>query len=122
MNRIRLILADDHTMFAEGLQSLLAEEFELLGTVGNGQDLVDLAQRLDPEVILVDISMPVLSGFDAIRRIKENGSNAKVIFLTMHDDDTLVEEAFRCGGSGYVLKPAKSWWRPSSRSLKETGM
>ena len=106
MNRIRLILADDHTMFAEGLKSLLDEEFELLGTVGNGQDLVDLAQQLQPEVIIVDISMPVLSGFDAIRRIKEHGSKAKVIFLTMHDDDTLVEEAFRCGGSGYVLKQA----------------
>lgn len=106
MNRIRLILADDHTMFAEGLKSLLDEEFELLGTVGNGQDLVDITQRLNPEVIIVDISMPVLSGFDAIRRIRDNGSEAKVIFLTMHDDDTLVEEAFRCGGSGYVLKQA----------------
>jgi DNA-binding NarL/FixJ family response regulator len=106
MNRIRLILADDHTMFAEGLKSLLDEEFELLGTVGNGQDLVDMTRRLDPEVIIVDISMPVLSGFDAIRKIKENGNHAKVIFLTMHDDDTLVEEAFRCGASGYVLKQA----------------
>jgi DNA-binding NarL/FixJ family response regulator len=106
MNRIRLILADDHTMFAEGLKSLLDEEFELLGTVGNGQDLVDMARRLDPEVIIVDISMPLLSGFDAIRKIKENGNHAKVIFLTMHDDDTLVEEAFRCGANGYVLKQA----------------
>ena len=106
MNRIRLILADDHTMFAEGLKSLLDEEFELLGSVGNGQDLVDMAHRLDPEVIIVDISMPVLSGFDAVRRIKENGNHAKVIFLTMHDDDTLVEEAVRCGASGYVLKQA----------------
>jgi len=106
MNRIRLVLADDHTMFAEGLKSLLHEEFELLGTVGNGQDLVDITHRLNPEVIIVDISMPILSGFDAIRRIRDLGSKAKVIFLTMHDDDTLVEEAFRCGGSGYVLKQA----------------
>lgn len=106
MNRIRLVLADDHTMFAEGLKSLLDEEFELLGTVGNGQDLVDITHRLNPEVIIVDISMPILSGFDAIRRIRDLGSEAKVIFLTMHDDDTLVEEAFRCGGSGYVLKQA----------------
>ncbi|HSE30000.1 MAG TPA: response regulator transcription factor [Pyrinomonadaceae bacterium] len=106
MNRIRLILADDHTMFAQGLESLLDEEFELLGTVGNGLDLVDAAQRLNPEVIIVDISMPLVNGFDAVRKIRENGSDAKVIFLTMHDDDTLVEEAFRCGGSGYVLKQA----------------
>lgn len=106
MNRIRLILADDHTMFAQGLESLLAEEFELLGTVGNGHDLVEAVHRLNPDVIIVDISMPGLNGFDAIRRIKENGNRSKVIFLTMHDDDTLVEEAFRCGGSGYVLKQA----------------
>lgn len=106
MNRIRLILADDHTMFAQGLESLLDEEFELLGTVGNGHDLVEAVHRLNPDVIIVDISMPGLNGFDAIRRIKENGNRSKVIFLTMHDDDTLVEEAFRCGGSGYVLKQA----------------
>lgn len=106
MNRIRLILADDHTMFAQGLESLLDEEFELLGTVGNGHDLVEAVHRLNPDVIIVDISMPGLNGFDAVRRIKENGNQSKVIFLTMHDDDTLVEEAFRCGGSGYVLKQA----------------
>lgn len=106
MNRIRLLLADDHMLFAEGLQSLLHDEFELLGTVGNGKDLVEATLRLNPEVILVDISMPVLNGFDAVRRIKKDGNTAKVIFLTMHDDETLVAEAFRCGGSGYVLKQA----------------
>lgn len=106
MNRIRLLLADDHMLFAEGLQSLLHDEFELLGTVGNGNDLVEATLRLNPEVILVDISMPVLNGFDAVRRIRKNGHHAKVIFLTMHDDETLVAEAFRCGASGYVLKQA----------------
>ena len=59
---------------------------------------------MNPEVILVDISMPVLNGFDAVRRIRREGNTAKVIFLTLHDDATLVAEAFRCGGSGYVLK------------------
>lgn len=106
MTRIRLLLADDHMLFAEGLQSLLHDEFELLGTVGNGKDLVEATLRLNPEVILVDISMPVLNGFDAVRRIRKDGNTAKVIFLTMHDDATLVAEAFRCGGSGYVLKQA----------------
>ncbi len=91
-------------LFAEGLQSLLHDEFELLGTVGNGRDLVEATHRLHPEVILVDISMPILNGFDAVRRIRQEGNLAKVIFLTMHDDATLVAEAFRCGGSGYVLK------------------
>ena len=93
-------------LFAEGLQSLLRDEFELLGTVANGKELVEATQRLNPEVILVDISMPVLNGFDAVRRIRKDGNSAKVIFLTMHDDETLVAEAFRCGGSGYVLKQA----------------
>ncbi|HEU4765986.1 MAG TPA: response regulator transcription factor, partial [Pyrinomonadaceae bacterium] len=85
MKRIRLLLADDHMLFAQGLQSLLHDEFELLGTVGNGKDLVDATHRLNPEVILVDISMPVLNGFDAVRRIRQEGNAAKVIFLTMHD-------------------------------------
>jgi DNA-binding NarL/FixJ family response regulator len=93
-------------MFAQGLQRLLAEEFDLLGTVTNGEELVNAARRLDPDVIIVDISMPVLNGFDAVRHIRADGSRAKVIFLTMHDDDALVAEAFRCGGSAYVLKQA----------------
>lgn len=104
MKRIRLLIADDHVMFAQGLESLLHDEFELLGTAGNGEELVEATLRLQPDVILVDISMPVLNGFDAVRRIKEAGSEARIIFLTMHDDATLVAEAFRCGASGYILK------------------
>lgn len=106
MDRIRLLLADDHVMFAQGLESLLRDEFDLLGTAGNGEELVDSAIRLAPEVILVDISMPVLNGFDAVRRIKQSGSEAKIIFLTMHDDAALLAEAFRSGASGYILKQA----------------
>jgi DNA-binding NarL/FixJ family response regulator len=93
-------------MFAQGLESLLREEFDLLGTARNGEELVESAMRLAPDVILVDISMPVLNGFDAVRRITEQGSEARIIFLTMHDDATLLAEAFRCGASGYVLKQA----------------
>ena len=104
MSRIRLLLADDHVMFAEGLQSLLRDEFDLLGTAGNGEELVEATFELNPELILVDISMPVLNGFDAVREIRKRGSEAKVIFLTMHNDATLLAEAFRCGASGYVLK------------------
>ena len=106
MSRIRLLLADDHVMFAEGLQSLLRDEFDLLGTAGNGEELVEATLELNPELILVDISMPVLNGFDAVREIRKRGSEAKVIFLTMHNDATLLAEAFRCGASGYVLKQA----------------
>ena len=106
MKPIRLVLADDHVMFAQGLESLLHEEFELLGTAGNGEELVAATLRLNPDVILVDISMPVLNGFDAVRRIRQEGNEAKIIFLTMHDDATLLAEAFRCGASGYILKQA----------------
>jgi len=106
MKRTRLLVADDHVMFAQGLESLLSEEFDLLGTARNGEELVEATLRLKPDVILVDISMPVLNGFDAVRRITEQGSEAKIIFLTMHDDATLLAEAFRCGASGYILKQA----------------
>ena len=106
MERLRLLIADDHVMFAQGLESLLREEFDFLGTAENGQELVEATLRLEPEVILVDISMPVLNGFDAVRHIKAAGSKAKIIFLTMHDDAALLSEAFRCGASGYILKQA----------------
>jgi DNA-binding NarL/FixJ family response regulator len=106
MKRIRLLIADDHVMFAQGLESLLRDEFELLGTAGNGEELVEAALRLNPDVILVDISMPLLNGFDAVRRIRGSGNATKIIFLTMHDDAALLSEAFRCGASGYILKQA----------------
>lgn len=106
MKRIRLLIADDHVMFAQGLESLLRDEFELLGTAGNGEELVEATLQLNPDVILVDISMPVLNGFDAVRRIRESGNETRIIFLTMHDDATLLSEAFRCGASGYILKQA----------------
>lgn len=106
MKRIRLLIADDHVMFAQGLESLLRDEFDLVGMAGNGEELVEGVLRLAPDVILVDISMPVLNGFDAVRRIRASGSETKIIFLTMHDDATLLSEAFRCGASGYILKHA----------------
>ena len=93
-------------MFAQGLESLLHDEFDLLGTAGNGEELVEATLRLSPDVILVDISMPLVNGFDAVRRIRQSGSDTRIIFLTMHDDATLLSEAFRCGASGYILKQA----------------
>ena len=104
MSRLKVLLADDHKMFAQGLERLLADEFDLLPTVGGGEALVESAMRLDPDVVIVDISMPGLNGFDATRQLLKRGSRAKIIFLTMHNDDNLVAEAIRCGGSGYVLK------------------
>jgi DNA-binding NarL/FixJ family response regulator len=104
MKRYKILIADDHKMFAEGLAGLLEDEFDLVGIVGNGKALIEAASGQQLDLIIVDISMPVLNGFDAVRRLKQNGETAKVIFLTMHADARLLAEALRCGGSGYVLK------------------
>jgi DNA-binding NarL/FixJ family response regulator len=104
MSLPKILLADDHKMFSQGLKSLLEDEFDLVGAVGDGEALVEAASRLNPDVIVVDVSMPFMNGFDAVRQLKKQGATAKVIFLTMHADDRLLAEAFRCGGSGYVLK------------------
>jgi DNA-binding NarL/FixJ family response regulator len=102
--RAKVLLADDHAIVAEGLATLLKGQFDLVGTVGNGVELVDAARQLRPDVIVADVAMPVLSGLEALRRLKAAKSDAKVIFLTMHADAQLATEAFRAGASGYVLK------------------
>ena len=102
--RTRVLLADDHAIVAEGLATLLKGHFDLVGTVGDGSELVDAARQLRPDVVVADIAMPVLSGLEALRRLKAARSDAKVIFLTMHADAHLASEAFRAGARGYVLK------------------
>ena len=102
--RTRVLLADDHPIVVEGLATLLKNRFDLVGTVSNGNELIDLARKLRPDVIVADISMPVVSGLEALRRLKAAKSDAKVIFLTMHADAQLATEAFRAGACGYVLK------------------
>jgi DNA-binding NarL/FixJ family response regulator len=104
MMRPTILIADDHKMFAQGLAGLLEDEFELVGMVDNGQALIDEVDRLEPDLILVDISMPVLNGLDAVRRLTQKHAAARVVFLTMHSDTRLLREAFQCGGVGYVLK------------------
>jgi DNA-binding NarL/FixJ family response regulator len=106
MSRARVLLADDHAMVAQGLAGLLRDEFDLVGTVGDGRALIDAARQLRPDVIVADIAMPVLSGLEALRRLREEGTDARVIFLTMHADARLAGEAFRAGARGYVLKHA----------------
>ncbi len=92
--RTRVLLADDHTIVAEGLATLLKGDFELVGTVNNGSELINSAQQLRPDIIVADIAMPVLSGLEALRRLKAAQSDAKIIFLTMHADAQLATEAF----------------------------
>jgi DNA-binding NarL/FixJ family response regulator len=100
----RVLLADDHPQIRETVARLLEGECQVVGAVENGQQLIEAARNLDPDVILLDISMPVLNGLEAARRLKKSGSRAKVIFLTMHKDDELVAAAVQAGALGYVLK------------------
>jgi DNA-binding NarL/FixJ family response regulator len=104
MRRATVLLADDHTIVADGLVSLLKDSFDLVGAVKDGQQLVEAARRLRPDVIVTDISMPVLSGLEALRQLKAERMDVKVIFLTMHADAQPATEAVRAGASGFLLK------------------
>jgi len=104
MKRIRVLLADDHKIVLEGLRGLLEPEFDLVRTVEDGRALVKEAEKLRPDVIVVDISMPLLNGIEAVRQIKKIDEHIKVVFLTMHLDATYATRAFDAGASGYVLK------------------
>ena len=104
--RVRVLLADDHRIVAEGLRSLLEDTFDFVGTVGDGRALLAAAAALKPDVIVCDIGMPLLNGLDAIRELRKQGSVAKVIVLTMHAEVALATEALEAGASGYVLKQA----------------
>ncbi len=104
MRRPRLLLADDHPIVIAGLREVLEPEFEVVGTAEDGRTLVKLAPVLKPDVILLDISMPLLNGLTAARQIKKSLPKVKLIFLTMHADVDYVKEAFRAGASGYILK------------------
>jgi DNA-binding NarL/FixJ family response regulator len=108
MRRIRILLADDHKIVLDGLRSLLEPEFMLVGAVEDGRSLVSAAQQLHPDVIVVDISLPLLNGIEAVRQIKKTDNQVKVIFLTMHPDVTYAIRAFEAGASGYVLKHSAS--------------
>jgi DNA-binding NarL/FixJ family response regulator len=104
MKRHRILLADDHVVVLDGLQKLLEPHFDVVGTVEDGRALLEAAPRLQPDVILVDITMPLLNGIDAARQLKKSMPQAKIVFLSMHADREYVLEAFRAGGCGYLLK------------------
>lgn len=102
--RVRIILADDHRMLMEGLSKLLVPNFEVLRMVTNGRELVAAATELAPEIIIADLSMPLLNGMEALRILRRAGIRSKFIVLTMHTDISVAAEAFRSGASAYVLK------------------
>jgi DNA-binding NarL/FixJ family response regulator len=104
MRRPQLLLADDHNILVEGLKALLAPEFEVVATAGDGREVLEAAEKHRPDLILLDISMPGLNGIEATRRLRQSNPDAKMIILTMHADLSYVSAAFAAGASGYVLK------------------
>jgi DNA-binding NarL/FixJ family response regulator len=104
MTRPRIMLADDHTILVEAFRSLLEPHYEVVATVGDGRSLLEVAPQVNPDVIIVDIGMPLMNGLEAGLRLRQEMPNVKLIFLTMNDDPDLAVEAMRCGASGYLLK------------------
>lgn len=106
MSRPRVLLADDHRMLADALKKVLEPRCEVVGTVNNGRALLETAGKLNPDIIVLDITMPQLNGLDAGRQLKIKMPKAKLIFMTQHEDPYLVGKAFRCGASAFLLKEA----------------
>ncbi len=103
-SRTRILLADDHAMVVEGLRALLQNTYEIVGVAADGRELLEVACKLHPEVIVVDVSMPSLNGLDAAERLKTLLPDVKLVFLTMQDNSNLAAAALRLGAVGYVLK------------------
>ncbi len=104
MGRPRVLLADDHLMLVEALKKVLEVEYDVVGSVGDGLALLNAAEKLRPDVVVLDIAMPLLNGLDAGRQLRHNFPSVKLVFLTMNEDPYLVGEAFRAGASAYLLK------------------
>ena len=104
MSRTRVLLADDHTLLLEAFKGLLEPEFEVVGAVADGRAVLAAAEKLKPEVVVLDIAMPLLNGLEAARRLRAMSPHPKVIFLTMNPDPDMAVEALRLGASGYLLK------------------
>lgn len=104
MTRPRVLIADDHRVVAQGLKSILSAEFDLVGIVTDGQAMVASAKSLQPDVIVADVSMPVLNGIDALEAMRREGVGIPVVFLTMHNQAGYARRALKAGAAGYVLK------------------
>lgn len=108
MKKPSILLADDDRNFREALQEFLQPEFDIVGSVGDGEALLEAAKALNPDIIIADIAMPLLDGLHAVRRLKATQPHARVIFLTVHEDPAFVTEAEKSGAVGYVLKRSAS--------------
>jgi DNA-binding NarL/FixJ family response regulator len=104
MKPVTVLLADDHSLVIEGLCRVLEPDFTVVGAVSDGHALVVATKVLQPDVVVADISMPVLTGIEAARQIRQTNQHVKIVFLTMHSDVVYASAAFQAGGSAYVLK------------------
>ena len=104
MKRSTVLLADDHAIVVEGLCRVLETNYDVVGVAGNGRALLTAAEQLQPDVIVADVSMPLLNGIEAVRQIRKTDQKVKIVFLSMHPDVVYVTEALQAGGSAYVLK------------------
>jgi len=108
LKKATILLADDHPYFPEITRNLLEPTFEVIGSVCNGQSLIEVSLKMKPDLIITDISMPVLNGIEAVVRLKRLGSRSSVIFLTLHSDPDFVRACFATGANGFVIKPQVS--------------
>ena len=102
---VRILLADDSPSMLQAARLILEPEFQIVGTVDDGEAVVEAMQSLEPDVLILDISMGLMNGLEAARLLTRIGSKAKIVFLTVHKDQEFVEEAFSAGAMGYVIKP-----------------
>jgi DNA-binding NarL/FixJ family response regulator len=102
--RPRVLLADDNDPLLTRVARLLAADFHVVGTASNGRDLLEAADRIHPDLIVCDITMPLIDGFEAARRLRHSGSAAKIVFLTVHDDSDYLREGLSVGAVGYEIK------------------
>ncbi|MGC2617379.1 MAG: response regulator transcription factor [Terracidiphilus sp.] len=106
--RPTILIADDHQLVAESLRSLLGQKYEVIGIAADGKELIEMAVRCRPTLVLTDLSMPLLNGLDAVQTLSVMGLRTKFIILTMHADTSLAVLVFRAGASGFVLKTSNS--------------
>jgi len=104
VKRLRILLADDHAMILNGIKGLLESHYEVIGSEKNGKALIEATLRLKPDLVVLDVSMPILNGIDAAREIKKALPSTKLVFLTMHTNSIYLRKALEAGASGYVLK------------------
>lgn len=114
MRRARILLADDHSLILTGIRALLADHYDVVGQVEDGRALVEEALRLRPDLVILDVTMPLLNGIEAARQIRSEWPEAKLLFLTMHADPLYLREALHAGALGYLLKSSANEELPSA--------